>query len=310
MERKARFIGQVMRGRLDVREIEDIGDTALSYSEVKALATGNPLVLDKARADSELNRLERLERAHVRTARSLQTTIDRADQRIPVLQAQVGHLDFFIPRYRDTRGDAFAMNVGDRQYTERTPAAVALRDTLVQLRRHPDGDRITGGSPATVASIGGFTVTAYPSLVHEGEVRLGLEGVPRSEVVLTPFELLSDRSGGLVTRLENRAAALPATRSEILEEVATQMVCGSPRSWRAAPPCGQSRPLFVEPSTAAMDSTPRLGSRRPGSHQRGSDPRPLEGNACVAAADRRDRATGFADRGGDPAGTPRSVPVH
>ena len=43
VERKARFIGQVMRGRLDVREIEDIGDTALSYGEVKALATGDPL---------------------------------------------------------------------------------------------------------------------------------------------------------------------------------------------------------------------------------------------------------------------------
>ncbi len=48
VERKARFIAQVMRGRLDVREIEDIGETALSYSEVKALATGDPRILDKA----------------------------------------------------------------------------------------------------------------------------------------------------------------------------------------------------------------------------------------------------------------------
>ena len=63
VERKARFIAQVMRGRLDVREIEDIGDAALSYSEVKALATGNPLLMDKAEADAELTRLERAERA-------------------------------------------------------------------------------------------------------------------------------------------------------------------------------------------------------------------------------------------------------
>jgi hypothetical protein len=46
-KRKARFIAQVMRGRLDVREIEDIGDAALSYNEVKALATGNPLLMTK-----------------------------------------------------------------------------------------------------------------------------------------------------------------------------------------------------------------------------------------------------------------------
>ena len=47
VERKARFIAQVMRGRLDVREIEDIGDAALSYNEVKALAAGNPLLMEK-----------------------------------------------------------------------------------------------------------------------------------------------------------------------------------------------------------------------------------------------------------------------
>ena len=59
LERKSRFIAQVMRGRLDVREIEDIGDTTLSYTEVKALATGNPLLMDKAKADAALTRLER-----------------------------------------------------------------------------------------------------------------------------------------------------------------------------------------------------------------------------------------------------------
>ena len=63
VERKARFISQVMRGRLDVREIEDIGENTLSFAEVKALASGDPLILDKARADAEVMRLARLERA-------------------------------------------------------------------------------------------------------------------------------------------------------------------------------------------------------------------------------------------------------
>ena len=71
LERKARFIGQVMRGRLDAREIDDIGDTALSFSEVKALATGNPLLMDKAEADAALARLQRAERAHPRNQDAL-----------------------------------------------------------------------------------------------------------------------------------------------------------------------------------------------------------------------------------------------
>ncbi len=68
LEGKARFIGQVMRGKLDAREI---GDTALSFSEVKDLATGNPLLMDKAEADVALARLQRAERAISMPAREL-----------------------------------------------------------------------------------------------------------------------------------------------------------------------------------------------------------------------------------------------
>src|SRR5260221_2369712 len=57
LERKARFIHEVTSPALDVREIADIGDTVLSFSEAKALATGNPLLIDKAEADADLTRL-------------------------------------------------------------------------------------------------------------------------------------------------------------------------------------------------------------------------------------------------------------
>ena len=45
MERKASFIAQVTKGRLDAREIDDLGGDALSYAEVKALASGDPILL-------------------------------------------------------------------------------------------------------------------------------------------------------------------------------------------------------------------------------------------------------------------------
>src|SRR5690348_13686355 len=77
LERKARFIGQVMHGRLDTREISDLGDAALSFSEIKALATGNPLLIDKAEADAELARLQRAERAHYRNQDALEYAIRR-----------------------------------------------------------------------------------------------------------------------------------------------------------------------------------------------------------------------------------------
>ena len=78
VERKARFIAQIMRGRLDVREIEDIGDNALSFAEVKALASGDPLILDKAAADAEHTRLQRLQRADQRNRHALTSTLAAA----------------------------------------------------------------------------------------------------------------------------------------------------------------------------------------------------------------------------------------
>ena len=57
LETKARFIGQVMTGRIAVRRAEDIGGQELSYAEVKAIASGNPAVLTLAEADAEIQKL-------------------------------------------------------------------------------------------------------------------------------------------------------------------------------------------------------------------------------------------------------------
>lgn len=69
-------------------EIEDVGETALSYSEVKALATGDPRSLEKARVDTKLTRLERLERSHGRIQRVLSGTITKAETYLPKLAAE------------------------------------------------------------------------------------------------------------------------------------------------------------------------------------------------------------------------------
>lgn len=57
LETKARFIAQVMSGASGIRTAEDVELAALSYAEVKALASGNPLVMEKAGVDSELAKL-------------------------------------------------------------------------------------------------------------------------------------------------------------------------------------------------------------------------------------------------------------
>ena len=133
VERKAWFIAQVMRGRLDVREIEDIGDAALSYNEVKALATGNPLLMDKAEADAELTGLERAERAHHRNQEALQHKVTQTDQRIATLTALTAEIDTAISLRTDTRGDTFTMIIGGFSYTKRTDAGHHLQRLVAQM---------------------------------------------------------------------------------------------------------------------------------------------------------------------------------
>lgn len=47
METKQKFISQIMTSRTPVRSAEDVDEKALSYAEIKALAAGNPLILEK-----------------------------------------------------------------------------------------------------------------------------------------------------------------------------------------------------------------------------------------------------------------------
>ena len=82
LERKARFIGQVLSGRPAGRDVDDIGDATLSYAEVKALATGNPLLLELAEANAQVTRLRHLATAHTRAARRLAGSVTTWQQQI------------------------------------------------------------------------------------------------------------------------------------------------------------------------------------------------------------------------------------
>src|SRR5207302_2007771 len=94
LETKARFIAQVMTGANAARRAEDIGGQELSYAEVKAIASGNPVVLTLAEADAELQRLTILKKNHAdeqylarRSVRDLPVTIADLSERLRNLTA-------------------------------------------------------------------------------------------------------------------------------------------------------------------------------------------------------------------------------
>jgi len=201
VERKARFINQVMRGRLDVRDIEDIGENTLSFAEVKALASGDPLILDKAKIDAEVTRLHRLERAWQRAQHTLRGTIAGAEDRARSVAEQIATVRAAGAQRTDTRGDLFRMTVNGRAVESRTDAAHLLASRLQQL---PYGQRVP------IGELAGLPVDAEITAGTNGRpiAQLTLHGLPAAPATLERAQL-ADASLSLVRQLEHRAHTLP-----------------------------------------------------------------------------------------------------
>ncbi|HTX09028.1 MAG TPA: helicase C-terminal domain-containing protein [Solirubrobacteraceae bacterium] len=220
VERKARFINQVMRGRLDVREIEDIGENTLSFAEVKALASGDPLILDKAKIDAEVTRLHRLERAWQRAQHTLKGTIASAEARATALAEQIATVRAAAEQRTDTRGEHFRMTVDRQHVASRGDAAQLLSARLQQL---PYGQRVPIGELAGLSVDGEITAGTNGRPV----VQLTFHGLPAAPATLERAQL-AESGLSLVRQLEHRAATLPelhdrlhADRSAALREHAT-----------------------------------------------------------------------------------------
>jgi hypothetical protein len=209
VERKARFINQVMRGRLDVREIEDIGENTLSFAEVKALASGDPLILDKAKIDAEVTRFHRLERAWQRAQHTLKGTIAGAEDRATALAEQINTVRAATEQRIDTRGDLFRMTVNGRAVTARTDAAQLL---AVRVQPLPYGQRVP------IGELGNLPVDAEITAVTNGRpvVQLTLHGLPAAPATLERAQL-ADSGLSLVRQLEHRAATLPELGDRLQE---------------------------------------------------------------------------------------------
>jgi len=217
LERKARFIQDIMSPSLDTREIGDIGDTVLSFSEAKALATSNPLLMDKAQADADLARLVRAERAHSRTQDGLRRTITRLQQHITAQTRLADDIDTAIARRQDTRGDAFTMTVEGRAYRKRADAGRHLLDRIRQEAANQLGFR---QRTMRTGKLGGFTLTiTIAQTPGQVTVTPALEDAPGTEMTFTSADLAEIDPAGLVARLENRLTRLEATKIKVIADI-------------------------------------------------------------------------------------------
>ena len=164
LETKAKFIGQVMTGESNLRRIEDIDGTALTYAEVKAIASGNPMVIEKARIDAEVARLSRLQCEHQETMFKLRSRVRHLTDELPCLEKRSEDVRRDIATRQDTSGDKFVMVLESQELRDRGIAGELLLRRAERMRG-TRADRLVG-------TIAGFQVFVTDNFMQGPEIVL------------------------------------------------------------------------------------------------------------------------------------------
>ena len=156
LENKQKFISQIMTSKSPVRACEDVDDTALSYAEIKALATGNPYIKEKMDLDVQVSKLKLLKANHTSQIYRLESDIAKNfPVQISALKERIAgmQVDSQVVKSVDLQdNDTFAMTIGNVLYEDKKEAGEALIAACAGLKTVS-----TGGK---VGEYHGFTLSA------------------------------------------------------------------------------------------------------------------------------------------------------
>jgi N12 class adenine-specific DNA methylase/SAM-dependent methyltransferase len=165
LETKAKFIAQVMSGDMTIRRLEDLDSAALTYAEVKAIASGNPLVIEKAQVDAELIRLTRLRSAHAEEQYRIRTNLRRSHEDAETFTARLGNLRQDIAARQDTSGDKFTIELDGQTLDNR-----GIAGELIVRRAEKIKNRF--GDDVRIGCFAGFDLFLRPGFNNAVEVVL------------------------------------------------------------------------------------------------------------------------------------------
>lgn len=215
VENKQRFISQVFTSKSPARVMQEIDDAVLSYNEIKALATGNPMIIEHANLETEVNKLKMLNASHLSQKYELEDKIlkyypqeiSRLNERIAGYTADIARREENTPAKKE---DFPPMKIHGTIYTEKAEAGKALIEACKQL---------TNSDPVSIGSYRGFEMQLFYEAFSK-EYRVALKGQ------LTHTASLGTDIHGNITRLDNALNGLENRLQEHrdrLENTKTQM---------------------------------------------------------------------------------------
>ena len=208
VESKQKFISQIMTSKSPVRSAEDVDEQALSYAEIKALASGNPMIKEKMDLDIEVSKLKLLKANHLSQKYALEDAISKGfPKQIAETQARIAGYGADITTVKGNthpNADGFSpLTLAGVTYADKKEGGAALL-TMCQTMLSPEATQI--------GSYRGLTLElAFDTFARE--YRLTMIGQLRHTVTLG-----TDVFGNL-QRMDNALEGLPIKEQTCREQL-------------------------------------------------------------------------------------------
>lgn len=210
LENKQKFISQIMTSKSPVRACDDVDDTALTYAEIKALATGNPYIKEKMDLDIQVSKLKLMRANHISQIYSLESDIARrypaeitaAKERIAGLKADLAVVKPLLEQDKEK----FSITVEDRVYTDRKEAGSAILAACAAMK--------IAKTEGQIADLGGFAISSrFDAFAQTFKLTI------RRQSSYT-IELGSDPAGN-IQRILNALASIEKTLPQVERRLET-----------------------------------------------------------------------------------------
>lgn len=208
IENKQKFISQIMTSKSPVRSCEDVDEAALTYAEVKALATGNPYIKEKMDLDIQVSKLKLMKANHTSQRYRLEDNIAKhypqqigtLKERIDGLKADIQTAELNSPADKES----FVMKIGSRTYSDRKDAGTAIVQMCKEIK--------INNSQITIGEYSGFKMSVcFDSFNRNFEMCLKGELSHR-------FDIGSDPVGN-IARINHAVEALPKKLSDAMTKL-------------------------------------------------------------------------------------------
>lgn len=229
IENKQKFIGQIMTSKSPVRSCEDVDEAALSYAEVKALATGNPYIKEKMDLDIQVNKLKLMKANHTSQKYRLEDNIAKHyPQQITILKERISGLQADIQTAKTNLPadkEFFSMRVGNKVYTDKKEAGTALVEMCKEIK--------SVNAPAVIGEYAGFKMAvSFDSFNHKfvmnikgqlsHNLEIGVDPLGNISRINHALEAMTKELAEASTKLENVERQLETAKVEVTKPFAQE----------------------------------------------------------------------------------------